>query len=380
MARISQPGAGAPAETADDQSAPEARVDMPSEQPEVQAASSDADAAQTGGAAGGAADAAASDSPHEDAPSAEQQNEELEEEDEGQHGEDAEDEAEAGVEEQPAGGESGDAAARAGQAAGDSCDSAEQQREADEPAEAVAEEGEGDAAGEQDGDAADEDEAEEEEAEAEGAEEEAQASWAGRGCCNAELQCRDGCGRRPLPASKLNPPASLPTPGAAGRLRLCRCRSGDACQRWQQPPHQQADLHRPPQVPGAAGGWDLRGLAGTSRVMIWRGSEALACGAAAACAQPRSRSCRPPVHSSTPATPMGSACSPGLVARAGDSQTLRYIPPLPLLPRHLAAPHLLRPRPPLAQPRLAARANYSHSQARVRQILRDNEALVRRLG
>ncbi len=37
--------------------------------------------------------------------------------------------------------------------------------------------------------------------------------------------------------------------------------------------------------------------------------------------------------------------------------------------------------PPAAlQPRTAMRSNYSHSQQRVRQILRDNEALVRRLG
>ncbi len=35
---------------------------------------------------------------------------------------------------------------------------------------------------------------------------------------------------------------------------------------------------------------------------------------------------------------------------------------------------------PLLQPRTAMRSNYSHSQQRVRQILRDNEALVKRLG
>ncbi len=36
--------------------------------------------------------------------------------------------------------------------------------------------------------------------------------------------------------------------------------------------------------------------------------------------------------------------------------------------------------PAAAQPRLAARANFSHSPQRVRQILRDNAALVKRLG
>ena len=39
------------------------------------------------------------------------------------------------------------------------------------------------------------------------------------------------------------------------------------------------------------------------------------------------------------------------------------------------------PTPPApAQPRLAPRANFSHSSQRVRQILRDNAALVKRLG
>lgn len=42
-------------------------------------------------------------------------------------------------------------------------------------------------------------------------------------------------------------------------------------------------------------------------------------------------------------------------------------------------PHQLSPFTSL-QPRLAARANFSHSQQRVRQILRDNETLVARLG